>query len=272
MPYIRLSRTVLYYDDAGTGPAILFLPGLGATHTLWTPQREAFATTHRAIAPDPRGTGGSGELAGFSRMLERQAADLAELLDRLDIARTAVCGVSYGGLLGQRFALDYPERCAALVVTDSYSRLPLDGAGDLAILAGAYLIAPALLLPPRLLAPGVRWFYRKWPLAADILGDSVRNLRGYEAMKLRLRITGLDYLPELGRLRCPILGIVGTAQPLIVRYMRRFAESAGARLVEIPDAVDPSNLCRPDEFNQAVRDFLTEIGWTTGENPSPATG
>ena len=67
-----------------------------------------YAEHFRAIAWDQRGLGESGQAAKYS--LPLYAADLAKLLDHLEVEQAVVFGVSWGGYLVQRFALDYPER------------------------------------------------------------------------------------------------------------------------------------------------------------------
>jgi pimeloyl-ACP methyl ester carboxylesterase len=56
-------------------------------------------------------------LAGYS--LDDGCADLIALLDALGIERVAVCGHSFGGLLGLHFAATRPERVSHLVLLDS---------------------------------------------------------------------------------------------------------------------------------------------------------
>ena len=45
--------------DAGSGPTILFVHGFPLDHTMWHAQLEEFSKTHRVIAPDLRGFGGT---------------------------------------------------------------------------------------------------------------------------------------------------------------------------------------------------------------------
>ena len=67
--------------DEGTGPVILFVHGFPLDHTMWSSQIEEFSKTHRVIAPDLRGFGGT-DGALYAVSMERYADDLAELLER----------------------------------------------------------------------------------------------------------------------------------------------------------------------------------------------
>ncbi|WP_241245831.1 alpha/beta hydrolase [Microbacterium sp. 4R-513] len=77
----------------------------------------------RVIAPDLRGRGRSNELAGPAGMAAH-AADLAAVLDALDIDRIVVVGHSMGAFVSVVFASLHPDRVARLVLIDG--GLPLD--------------------------------------------------------------------------------------------------------------------------------------------------
>jgi hypothetical protein len=68
--------------------------------------------------------------------------------------------------------------------------------------------------------------------------------------------------PRLGSIRCPVLGVVGGMSRTAVGLMERVvAPVPGARLEVVGGAFDPTNLCRPDEFNRLLAGFLREVGW-----------
>lgn len=254
-----ISETGIFYEDRGEGPPLLLLHGLGATHEMWRPQIENFGATHRVIAPDVRGAGRSAELPGWTTILERQAEDLVALMDQLEIGRATLCGVSYGGVLAQRFALDHPERVKCLVVVDSFSNPRPPGASGLALLVASYLTVPLLLLPKGLYVGALQRTYARWPLAREHMTRAVRSMRGYETMKIRLAINRIDYTGELRGIGCPVLGVVGDDNRLAVEMMRTFAGAApGARLEVVEDSFDPTNLCQPEAFNALLEGFLDE--------------
>ena len=95
MPEAEVNGTTIHYEDVGTGPALLFVHGLGLTHHMWHPQVEQFAVHNRVITVDVRGAGASGRLSAGQPVLATQAADLDALLTRLDIDRVVLCGVSF---------------------------------------------------------------------------------------------------------------------------------------------------------------------------------
>lgn len=130
MPDVNLGGVTIHYEEAGDGPlAYVYCHGLGANSAMFVEEDlDWYAEHFRAIAWDQRGLGRSGQAAKYS--LPLYAADLAKLLDHLRIERAVVYGVSWGGYLVQRFALDHPERCAALVIDSSSSEVNATSSQD----------------------------------------------------------------------------------------------------------------------------------------------
>ena len=130
MPDVDLDGVTIHYEEAGDGPlAYVYCHGLGSNGAMFVQEDlEWYAEHFRTIAWDQRGLGESGEAAKYS--LPLYAADLAKLLDHLEVDKAVVFGVSWGGYLVQRFALDYPERCAALVIDSSSSEVNATSSQD----------------------------------------------------------------------------------------------------------------------------------------------
>ncbi|MFE7129833.1 alpha/beta fold hydrolase [Streptomyces sp. NPDC057638] len=103
----------LAYRDRGTGEPLVLLHGGLLDHTMWEAQIDRFARTHRVIALDVRGHGGSaGPSAPF-----RHADDVAALLRHLGCGPAVVAGVSLGGGIATDTALEHPSLVRALVVS-----------------------------------------------------------------------------------------------------------------------------------------------------------
>ena len=114
----RLSHLV-----SGEGPrAVVLTHGLGSDLEFWTPHVEVLAKHYRVLRWDLRGAGQSARPPGpYSPTLFAQ--DLAALLDRLEIAEAHVVGHSGGGVVSQRFALDFPARVRSLVLVSTSSEV-----------------------------------------------------------------------------------------------------------------------------------------------------
>ena len=60
--HVAANGLTLGYREHGAGPAIVFLHGIGSSSEGWEAQLAHFGRTHRAIAWDAPGYGGSGDL------------------------------------------------------------------------------------------------------------------------------------------------------------------------------------------------------------------
>lgn len=103
-------------EQAGEGPPIVLLHGLTATRRyVVMGSRMLERSGHRVIAYDARGHGRSAPAADpkaydYQMLVE----DLRTVLDELQIARAVLAGASMGAHTIVRFALEHPQRAAAL--------------------------------------------------------------------------------------------------------------------------------------------------------------
>ena len=111
----------LAYDETGSGPPLLLLPGLGGNALGWAPLLPVLAPRFRVIALDLRGAGRSPAPPGPYTM-RLLADDAAVVLDRLGIERAHVIGFSFGGAVAQELALAYPTRVDRLVLLAANAR------------------------------------------------------------------------------------------------------------------------------------------------------
>ena len=116
---VEVSGVRFRVADEGLGPAMLFVHGFPLNHTMWRAQIDEFSKTHRVIAPDLRGFGGT-DGALYSVSMEQFADDLAALLDALAVEGPVVfCGLSMGGYIAWQFVQRHPTRVAKLIVCDT---------------------------------------------------------------------------------------------------------------------------------------------------------
>jgi len=102
----------------GRGPTVVFESGFGATSLNWVHIQEAMAERVHTVAYDRCGLGWSS--ACVSERTPRQvAAELRSLLQAAGVTPPWILvGHSFGGLVMQRFALDYSDEVAGLVLVD----------------------------------------------------------------------------------------------------------------------------------------------------------
>ena len=110
MPTVDVSGARLWYDEAGSGPAVLLLHGGLGDSGLWGPVVPFLAERYRTIRTDLRFYGRSTGPAGPWSWHD----DALGVLDELDAKRAAVVGLSLGGKLAFDIALAHPERIWAV--------------------------------------------------------------------------------------------------------------------------------------------------------------
>ncbi|MCV7262361.1 alpha/beta hydrolase [Mycolicibacterium poriferae] len=112
----------LAYRDRGDGPPVVFLHGTPSYSYEWrdvVPHVEAAG--YRTLTYDLLGYGASERPLDRDTSVTAQAALLVELLDELDLARVNLVAHDIGGAIGQRLAIDWPERVHRLLLIDTVS-------------------------------------------------------------------------------------------------------------------------------------------------------
>lgn len=112
---LRLGAFGVAYHDAGAGPPILFVHGLGSSRLAWARVLGPLAVDHRVIAPDLPGFGDS-DKPRYRYTIPFYAARLVRLLDELGIESCAWVGHSMGAQIALWAALHHPERVRALAL------------------------------------------------------------------------------------------------------------------------------------------------------------
>lgn len=113
----------LFIEDVGEGPPVVLLHGLTATRRyVLQGSRQLLKRGHRLVSYDARGHGDSGapeDPAAYE--YEQMVDDLERVLEQKQLERAVLVGSSMGAHVATAFALDRPERVAALVqITPAY--------------------------------------------------------------------------------------------------------------------------------------------------------
>lgn len=255
MPRVETNTgRLIGYEQTGSGDEmpIVFLHGVGSDKSVWRPQLEHFGPTGRTIAFDYPGYGDSDPAPeGTSR--DDYAAAILYAMTKLGIAKAHVCGLSLGGVVAIAMHHRAPERCASLVLADTFAVHPegraiyergVAGSQDLPAMAEARV--DVLLAQPADSA-----------VRADVVAtmsriDPAAYRVGAEAVWLA------DQRDRAEAIRVPTLVIVGD-QDLVTPV------ELSSELVDlIPDASmhviagagHLGNIEKPDEFNRIVEEFI----------------
>jgi 3-oxoadipate enol-lactonase len=273
VPHTYTNGVVTFYEDAGDGPVVVLIHGYGADLRLWDAQVEPLREAgFRVIRFDVRGHGRS-MIAPDGYTFENYAADLRDLLDRLNIERPAteslevgavhLAGLSMGGGIALQFALDYPDRVLSLTLVDP--ALPGFTYGDETTTHIQRFMDAVRSHGPRdavdqvwLEHPffdGVRRAPAQFAAVRDILLD-------FQAPDMRDGARPAEYRPDiagrLGEISAPTLVIAGENDVADFRLIADvLAENIrGARLTIIPDCWHLPPVEKPEEFNRILVSFL----------------
>ena len=253
MTSIVTSLGALGVVEAGNGGVpIVFLHGVGSDKSVWEPQLAHFSRTRRAVAFDYPGYGDSDPAAeGTSR--DDCAAAIFAGMDALGIERAHVCGLSLGGVVAIAMHAMAPERCASLVLADTFAVHP-DGPGiyERSIAASADLRALAEARVDFLLAPGA---------LADVRREVVETMAKIDPAAYRIGAEAVwlaDQRDRAAAIDIPTLVICGEEDKVTPPSLSEelAAIIPEAKLETIPGAGHISNLERPAEFNRIVEEFI----------------
>lgn len=121
MPRVVRDGIAIEYTVQGTGPAVLFVQGVGAIGRAWRPQLEAIGRDRCAIAFDNRGLGGTPHgTAPLS--IEAMAADALAVADAVGADTFDLVGHSMGGLIAQQVALTARSHVRSLTLLCTFAR------------------------------------------------------------------------------------------------------------------------------------------------------
>jgi len=263
MSVARVREIELAYDASGNGSPLVLLHGFPFNRTLWREQVEAFRGHYRCICVDLRGHGETTATGDIATM-EEMAADVAALLDELQIERVALGGLSMGGYVALAFYRSFPERVRSLILADTRPQADTDEArrsreetATRVLREGMTIIADAML--PKLLAPST---YAERPDIVARVRAMILNTNPWGAVAaLRGMAARRDQTELLHKIQCPTLIMVGSLDAITppgdAEALHR--EIRGSHLAVIEGAGHVSNLERPEQFNRALANFLDAL-------------
>ena len=114
----ELHGRVVTYAEAGSGPVLLLIHGMGGSYENWREVIEPLARRYTVVAPDLPGHGASGPGAG-DYSLGAFAVGLRDLLVALGHERATLVGHSLGGGIAMQLGYHFPELSERLVLVSS---------------------------------------------------------------------------------------------------------------------------------------------------------
>ena len=259
MPFIEAGGLRNYYrmDGADGRPVVMLVHSLGCDHTQWDAQTAELAPHFRVLRYDIRGHGATDVPPG-DYTIELLAGDALAITDALGIAQFAFCGLSLGGMIGQRLPTRAADRVTHLVLANTSARFPdpsimdtrrrtvLDG-GMLAVADGVmqrFFTAEHLAANPPAVAS-----IRRVLLAT--------NPAGYAGCCAAVR--DMDQTAALASIRVPTLIIVGDRDVSTPWQGHGEVLARGIPHAQVDHlaAAHLSNVERPRAFTAALLRFLS---------------
>jgi 3-oxoadipate enol-lactonase len=238
-----------------TGPALIFVHGVGSTAAIWDRQLEAFSPRYRALAIELRGNGVPKPEPDPSAITRSgYAADVLAAMDAFGIECATLVGCSLGGVVAFELWERARARIGAMVILGSFAAYPNARAYADGIKAAARDAGSMRVFAEQRAA-------RLGAMPADRLAEtleqmSCKDLDSYLAAT-DATWTG-DYRATLATIDVPALVCYGEHDAIAPEPLAR--EIAGgipeARFTAIPAAGHVANADNADAFNAALREFL----------------
>ena len=255
MPTVKVGDINLYYEQHGTGDAIVFAHAFLDDCNVWKAQIPVLARTHTVIVYDHRGHGKSDKPKG-DYSVQTLAEDLNGLISTLNLDRAALVGNSIGGMTILTMALNHPERVSKLVLVCTTPRLVI----QLPVI-GSMFGWLCSLFPYGMFARTVQRtkIYRPSREATNQALGRAMQVPRYAAYKCwRSLFTSYDIKGQISKIRVPTLIVAGEKDLSIPMKMNRLMNKSieGSKLEVIPNCGHLPMIERPDLFNNILTGFL----------------
>lgn len=258
--YTTFDDLRVHYAQDGQGTDLVLIHGLGGNLHDWDAASSALSRYHRVLRWDVRGFGDSDKPSGpYTPQLF--ARDLAGLIRSLGVSTTHVAGISMGGVIAQRFALDYPDLVRSLTLISTSSEV-----GEQAQKAWAKMadvieqrgFAATAGFAERIFAPT---FVKTHPQEVQDMAarTAANDPRAYAAAARA--IGSFNWTTGLSRIQTPTLILQGLEDTLTppggsIKMSRGIPRS---RLLMIPDCGHVVPVEKPELFTQTLLAFLAGV-------------
>jgi 3-oxoadipate enol-lactonase len=259
MPFIRAGGLVVHYllEGKSSAPVVMLANPLGTNLHLWDGQMAALLPKYRVLRYDMRGHGLTDLGPNPDYTIDDLADDAIALLDALNLGRVHYCGLSIGGLTGQKLGVKAGKKFLSLTLCNTALRH-----------ANAQLWQDRIEVIRKggmeaVVEPGLqRWFTPEFFQAQAETIQGFRNLlsrtpaAGYIGCCAALR--DADLTSETPKIGCPTLVVTGDSDLAAPPEAGKALADAikGSRLIELKHCAHISAVEQPAAFNAALTGFL----------------
>ena len=249
----------IHYVEAGSGPTVILLHGLGGSTQAWMFNIAPLAEKYHVVVPDQIGFGKSDKPLVNYRI--RTYVDfLDQFCKQLKIERASLVGNSMGGWIAAAYTAAFPDRVDKLVLVDAAGYAPPK---DLDVRT-FYSLNPTTREGTKVLLSKV--FYGKafqtdaaieQAIAARLAAGDGYTIKSITESIIR----GEDFLDDTVKtIKRPTLIIWGRQDGLVPLAQGEHLNKdiAGSKLIVLDQCGHIPNLEKAGEFNAAVLKFLSE--------------
>lgn len=245
------------YAEAGGGDRtpIVFLHGVGSDKSVWRRQLEHFAPERRAIAFDYPGYGES-DPAPEGTTRDDYASAIVSAMHELGVDHAHLCGLSLGGVIAIAASHHDPDRCASLILADTFADHP-DGQAiyDRSVAASENMRAFAESRADVLLAQ---------PADPAVRSEVIETMARIDPAAFRIGAQAVwlaNQRDHAHDIRVPTLVLCGSEDhvtpPALSKELTHIIP--GAHYEPIERAGHLTNLECPEEFNALVGAFIRGV-------------
>lgn len=272
--WIKVPGGQLYCEIAGKGEPLIFLHGYTLDRRLWDPQFFELAKRYQVIRYDLRGYGRSRATINIPYS---HPGDLVNVMNALKIPKAHVVGLSLGASEGVDFLAQYPNRLLSLTVAGggvSPRRTAETATPELRAQRDTRRFYQSVASAEKWKKLGVDAYRRQWlPRLRSVCGPNraviwpqvrqmVEDWSGEQPLtadyRTRVEPPAFVRLAQSGRPQVPVLIIIGGHDQGNQASCSALARLVpGAKCIRIPNAGHLANLECPQQFNQALQQFLS---------------
>lgn len=254
----------LYYELLGNKKSdtyLIFLNGISQSTVVWNLMLPAFEKEYQLIVCDFIFQGQS-DKQGDVRNFDQHAADVHGLITSLTTGKITLIGISYGSLVAQHFAVNYPEKVGKLVLLSTFAHKTayynaIELAWQRTLSCGGYALMLDVMLPTIFSEN-----YFEHPLIPMDTLKAVRQTinNDPEPLKKLMKATEErpDYREKLSVIKAPTLVIHGEKDLLLLEHMGKAVSDAIPNSIfkVIKGAGHTLNLEAVEQTTELIKEFI----------------
>ena len=261
--FVETDGARIYYQIEGEGEPMMLIHGYPLSGDLFREQREGLSDQYKVITVDLRGYGRS-ETPDTMATIETYATDVLAVMDRLDVKKAVIGGMSMGGPIVFEMYRQAPERFRGMILIDTTPGPA--SAAEQGLWRGVAAQVRQMGVPslvPFLLKDMLTGDTRmNRPALADYLGGIIEEASTEAALAgAHALATRPDSRPTLSQITVPTLiftGLEDSIYPFEVAQEMHDAIS-NSTLAIPPGAAHAAIIEAGHDANEAIRDWAEDI-------------